>query len=236
LESLRNHLNDENETCRFWAAWAVTLLGGGEGLPTLMRFVEENTSHGERALQLALRVIGLNDSRRWISSLAREPQCVRLAVMGAGVVGDPVFMPWLIKKMESPDLARLAGEAFTMITGVDLAYHDLSQDAPPPPDTEGIDAAVADISSLDYESNLPWPSAPLIREWWGKNQQTLSADTRYLGGKPVSKQSAIEVLIAGKQRLRAAAALELALLDSSGPVFEVRAPGSVQQGKLEKWK
>ena len=157
---------------------------------------------------------------------------MRTVVMGAGILGDPAFVPWLIKRMESPELARLAGEAFTMITGVDLAYQDLNQDAPAEPESD--DAAVA-ITPLDYESNLPWPSSLLVREWWVRNQHMYSEGSRYVGGKPVTAQSLVEILTGGKQRLRAAAALELALLNPSDVVFEVRARGSVQQARLEKW-
>jgi uncharacterized protein (TIGR02270 family) len=232
LEAIRAHVQDENEACRFWAAWTVTLLGAREGIPVLMRLVEQNSAHVERALGLVLRAIELTDGRRWISSLAREPQFVRLVVVGAGILGDPVSVPWLIKRMESPELARLAGEAFTMITGVDLPYQDLTQDAPPGPD--GNEPA-EDVTPLDYESNLPWPSAPRVAQWWEKNQHAFSPGMRYLGGTPITAQSAIEVLVKGKQRLRTAAAVELALLDPRFIVFDVRARGSWQEKKLAAW-
>ena len=232
LESTRGHLHDTDDACRFWAAWATTLLGAGDGVSVLMQFVEQAAGYADRALQLVLRTIRVGDSRRWLSSLAKEDRFVRTVVMGAGILGDPAFVPWLIKRMESPELARLAGEAFTMITGVDLAYQDLNQDAPAEPESD--DAAVA-ITPLDYESNLPWPSSLLVREWWVRNQHMYSEGSRYVGGKPVTAQSLVEILTGGKQRLRAAAALELALLNPSDVVFEVRARGSVQQARLEKW-
>jgi uncharacterized protein (TIGR02270 family) len=232
LDSTRGHLHDADEACRFWAAWATTLLGAGDGVPVLMQFVEQADGYSERALQLVLRTVGIEDGRKWLSSLAKEDRFVRTVVMGAGILGDPAFVPWLIRRMESPVLARLAGEAFTTITGVDLAYLDLSQDAPPEPEDD--DAAVT-VTPLDYESNLPWPSPPLVREWWLRNQHMYSEGSRYLSGKPVAAQSLVEVLAGGKQRLRAAAALELALLNRSYVVFEVRARGSVQQARLEKW-
>jgi uncharacterized protein (TIGR02270 family) len=231
LESIRTYLQDENEACRFWAAWTVTLLGASEGVPILMRFVEQNAAYAERALRLVLRAIGLTDSRRWVSSLAREPEFARLVAMGAGIVGDPVSVPWLIKRMESPELARLAGEAFAMITGVDLAYQDLAQDAPSGPAGDEPE----ELALLDYESNLSWPSAPLVAQWWKKNEHAFPPGMRYLGGKPITAQSAIEVLVNGKQRLRSAAAFELALLNPSDVLFEVRARGSQQEKKLAAW-
>jgi uncharacterized protein (TIGR02270 family) len=235
LDTARIHLKDEDEVCRFWAAWTVTLLGGSEGVPILIRCVEQNNEYSERALQLALRALGVIEGRRWISSLASGPQFARFVVLGAGIVGDPVSVPWLIRKMESPEFARLAGEAFTMITGVDLAFQDLSQDSPPESET-GLDGVtVDDIVPLDYESNLPWPSPSLVADWWGKHRHSFTDGTRHLGGQPIAMDSMVRILAGGKQRLRAAAALELALINRQYVLFNVHARGSRQHKSLGKW-
>ena len=42
------------------------------------------------------------------ASSARSAALNRQAVIGAGIVGDPTSIPWLIRKMDSPELARLA--------------------------------------------------------------------------------------------------------------------------------
>ena len=58
-------------------------------------------------------------------------------------------------QMEDPKLARLAGEAFSFITGVDPAYLDLEgqrlQDFGPSADPN--DQKV----SMDEDDSLPWP-------------------------------------------------------------------------------
>jgi len=41
-------------------------------------------------------------------------------VTGYGVIGDPMSVPWLIRMIEVEKFARVAGESFTMITGVDI--------------------------------------------------------------------------------------------------------------------
>jgi uncharacterized protein (TIGR02270 family) len=233
LQSTTIHLADEDETCRFWAAWAVTLLGSGDGVPLLMRAAEEDSLSSDRAFQLGLRAIGLAEGRRWVSRLAREPRFASLVVIGAGIVGDPVSVPWLINRMESPALARLAGEAFTMITGIDLAYHDLSQDITPTSSDE--EQSADEARPLGYETNLAWPSAVRVGEWWANHHDAFSSGIRYLGGKPITKQSLIDILIDGKQRLRAAAALELALLNRNEAFFEVRSRGAAQRTRLEQW-
>jgi uncharacterized protein (TIGR02270 family) len=231
-EQLRTQLREDDEACRFWAAWALTLNGERDGLSALTQWFESPSSFGLRALQVGLRAMDLDESRRWISAFAKKPELDRQSLIGAGIVGDPAVIPWLIRRMESQDLSRLAGEAFTMITGVDLAYHDLDRPISP----EGADEApIEEVLDLEYESNLPLPSPVHVQQWWEKNGHEFSPNTRYLAGKPISAQSARETLVAGKQRLRAAAALQLALLRSDEVLFEVRSRGDWQQQTLASW-
>jgi uncharacterized protein (TIGR02270 family) len=129
-------------------------------------------------------------------------------------------------------MARVAGESFTMITGVDLAYDDLEGEWP-----EGFEAGPTEEPEdedveMDPDEDLPWPEPELIHEWWGKNKNNFQNGTRYLCGKPISEQQCQHVLRYGYQRQRAAAAIELAIMNPGQPLFEVRAPGFRQQKLL----
>lgn len=222
---VRTHLRGGDESCRFWAAWSLALNGERDGVVELARWFDGPEEFAMRALSLALRVMSLDESREQIRALLKAPELRARAVFGAGVVGDPASVPWLIQNMESPDLARLAGEAFTMITGVDLAFHDLDQDAP----VDAAEASVEDIVELGYESNLPWPSPDRVATWWGQNQRAFTPGTRFLVGKPISPESAREVWMRGKQRQRTAAALELAIAQPDRPILEARARADWQR-------
>jgi uncharacterized protein (TIGR02270 family) len=230
VSQVRAQLQSNDAGCRFWAAWALTLNRDRHGLTELTNWFRQTAPFCPQALRLGLRAMKLEDSRKWISAMAERPEHLRCAVIGAGVVGDPMSIPWLIRRMESVELARLAGEAFTMITGIDLAYHDLNQDEPP--SDADIEGTIGAISELDYESNLPWPSTSRVERWWQENRQSFVSGTRYLAGKVISEPSARTILVYGKQRQREAAALELALLNPDEVPFEVRARGSRQQAML----
>jgi uncharacterized protein (TIGR02270 family) len=230
LARVHRHIEDGDDECRFWAAWSLTLHRESSGLAGLLEAVERNDSLSQCALQLSLRAMTPDRSRGHIRSLAESASSMKLAVIGAGILGDPTSVPWLIKKMESPGLARVAGESFTMITGVDLSYHDLDGD--PPAVGNDDEVSIEQVLDLDYESNLPWPEPARVGSWWHEHQQRFALGTRYLAGEPISLQSAHKVLRTGKQRQRAAAALEVALLEPGEPLFEVRAPGSRQQEQL----
>jgi uncharacterized protein (TIGR02270 family) len=231
---LQLDLNAKDPGYRFWSAWSSALLAGYSSMIQQLQTIASSPGpYRERALHMALRRLGLHSARAWHQQLAQDPQTLRLAVIGAGIIGDPALIPWLIDHMSIPAIARVAGEAFTMITGVDLAYQDL--DCKQPEDFEAgpnEDPADDDVA-MDPDERLPWPDVALIERWWAKRHGEFAPGARYLLGEPITIEWAERVLRIGKQRQRAAAALELAILRPGSVLFEVRAPGFRQQQVLQ---
>jgi uncharacterized protein (TIGR02270 family) len=230
---LQQDLSSKDAACRFWSAWSSALLAGyGNTVQLLQPFAASPGPFRERALQLALRRLKMQSAHAWNQQLGRNPQTLRMAVIGAGVIGDPALVPWLIEQMSVAPLARVAGEAFTMITGVDLAYQDLDSKQPEDFEAGPNEDPDDDNVEMDLDERLPWPNAPLIEEWWATHHSEFQTGVRHLLGKSISVEWAENVLRTGRQRQRAAAALELALLRPGTPLFEVRAPGFRQQQLL----
>jgi uncharacterized protein (TIGR02270 family) len=218
--------------CRFSAAWSSALLGDTGTVDVLKSIVQLDGPHSEEATRIACRRMDVSTANEWQRELARTPGCERLAVMGAGAIGDPAAIPCLVEQMRIAPLARVAGEAFTMITGVDIAYEDLEGEWP-----EGFEAGPTENPEdenveMDPDENLPWPNLALIEAWWAKNRGRFRTGTRYLVGQPIAYEHLQKVLRTGYQRQRAAAAIELAMLKPGQPLFEVRAPGFRQQELL----
>ncbi len=133
---------------------------------------------------MALRKMPLKIAYEWQRDLANKTEYHRIAVKGAGVIGDPVSIPWLIQMMEVPEFARIAGESFTMITGVDIAYEDLEGEWP-----EGFEAGPTESPEdedveMDPDEDLPWPETQLIKDCWNKNKSQFKNGVRHLLGKP----------------------------------------------------
>ena len=232
LPLLQNNLTADDVPCRFSAAWSAALLGDMRAIPPLQTIAGLDSPYKEEAAKMALRRMDLPTAHGWQKALAQSPDSLRLAVIGAGVMGDPIFIPWLIEQMTIPELARVAGEAFTMITGVDIAYEDLEGEWP-----EGFEAGPTedpedDNVDMDLDEDLPWPKPEAIHTWWKNHQGQFRSGIRYLLGKPMSPDWLRDVLRNGRQRQRAAAALELASQQPGQPLFEVRAPGFRQQQLL----
>jgi uncharacterized protein (TIGR02270 family) len=189
---------------------------------------------GERALQLILRRLPASETQAWLLELADHGEIrARTAIIANGVLGRVDLIPWLIEQMEAPRLSRVAGEAFSMITGVDIAYEDLEGEWPAGVDVGPSDDPADENVAMDPDENVPWPDIPKIKDWWMRHRDEFEPGVRYLCGRPMTEDWLEHVLRYGYQRQRAAAALELAIRRPGQPLFNVRAPGYRQQQWLD---
>lgn len=223
-------MTDKDVACRFWAAWSAVLLGNRTSAVEMLKtFSATINSFQELALRLALKVMVLNEVHTFLKTLAQNPSNMRCLIQGAGICGDSHFVPWLIKQMEDPKLARLAGESFSFITGLDLAYLDLERDAPENTEVKSDDDLQDDDVQMDEDDNLPWPDPIKIQSWWESNQVNFVAGQRYFMGKPVAHEQLVQILKQGYQRQRIAAAQYLCLLEPGTQLFPANAPAWRQQ-------
>ena len=232
LSLLNQDLYQDDEDCRFYAAWSAAILGEKASIPILQEMAKTGSSYSEKACKMVFRMMNFSDAINWQSELSKQAEYKRISIIGAGVIGDPVLIPGIIQMMEVPELARVAAESFTMITGVDIAYDDLETDGPEGFESGPTESPEEEDVELDQDEDLPWPDQELIHGWWEKNRRQFKNGIRYLLGKPVGSEWLHMVLINGLQRQREAAALELTMMQPGTPLFEVRAPGFRQKKLL----
>jgi uncharacterized protein (TIGR02270 family) len=164
--------------------------------------------------------------------LAVDSAQIRWVIKGSGIVGDSVYVPWLTKHMTDAKTARLAGEAFSLITGVDFAQSGLEGKRP-----EGFESGPNDNPDdpdvdRDQDDGLAWPDVAKIEKWWEANRGRFPKGIRYFMGAPVTREHCIEVLKNGYQRQRILAAQYLCLLEPGTPLFNTTAPARRQQRLL----
>jgi uncharacterized protein (TIGR02270 family) len=230
---LIENLNTDDKRCRFSAAWSAALLSGDEtAVHILQSIAESGQPRAEQALQMAVRRMDPSSAHTWQTRLASEPKSMRSAAIAAGAIGDSVLVPWLISLMADPALARVSGEAFSAITGVDIAYADLDGEKPEGFEADPTDDPKDENVEMDPDENLPWPDRAAIENWWDKRGSDFTPGVRHLLGKPITAEWLEQVLRIGRQRQRAAAALELALRNPGQPLFNVKSPGFRQQQLL----
>lgn len=228
LPQLQKHFHDEDHACRFEAARSALLLGDLSAMDTLNAFVQSQSEYTLPAMQIALRLVDGATARNWLKAMSSDPRQRRKVLIGIGIAGDPVYVPMLIKQMANPEMARAAGDAFSMITGADLVEENLEGEWP-----EGFEAGPDDDPEnedvdMDQDEDLSWPDAGLVARWWADNKEALPAGNRFLAGSLISTEHCSHVLQYGSQRHRLAAALELALASPEAPFVNTRKPGHRQ--------
>ncbi|WP_411726564.1 TIGR02270 family protein [Methyloglobulus sp.] len=229
-QAVLERANDQDITLSFWAAWSAVLLGArGNALSSLQARIIEGPDFSVKAMSVAFRALNLQMVKELLKGLVQQEDRLREAIIGVGISGDPSYIPWLIKQMEVPKLAKIAGESFSFITGADIAYQDLEGELPKNfasgPTENPEDGNVA----MDTDEDLPCPDPLLIDRWWNQHQHNFTPGVRYLLGKPITEHQCQTVLRSGKQRQRQAAAMELALMRPATVLFETRAIGKRQQ-------
>ncbi|QVL49154.1 MAG: TIGR02270 family protein [Thiocapsa sp.] len=196
-------LQDADPCARFWAAVSSLLLGNRDrSSDVLADLADKPGPFRAPALELWLKAVDLPSGHRLLQSMANDPANQRLLIRGAGVAGQMHYIPWLIRLMSDDVTARLAGESFSTITGLDLAWLDFERNPPgdfePGPTDDPDDPNV----DLDPDDSLPWPDQAKIQAWWG-GTPTGSASTR---AHAISWASRLALNIAGVCSARATSA------------------------------
>jgi uncharacterized protein (TIGR02270 family) len=230
LESLKA---EDAAEIRFWAAWSAVLLGNRQvALDVLKAIASEPNPFRQRALQLGLQAMKENAAEDFLRRLGKSRDTLRLVIQGSGISGDPARVPWLIQCMAEPKAARLAGEAFCLMTGLDLAYLDLDLKPPTKIEAGPNDDPNDPNVEMEPDDGLPWPDQKLIQAWWNANSHRFQPGVRYFMGEPLNRENCLRALKEGFQRQRIAAAIYLSLLTPGTPLFEWRAPAWRQQRLL----
>lgn len=235
VQAFVRSLNRDEPDVVLRAAWTGVLLGDRrDRMEALANLASAAHPHRMEAMEMTLRVMDMPTAHALLQRLAQHAKDIRSLIRGVGVAGDPYYVPWLIKQMEDVKLTRLAGESFSTLTGVDLAYQDLERKPPENFESGPNDNPDDPDVEMDEDDGLPWPDPERCSAWWNANKQGFRESVRYFMGKPPSREHCIDVLKTGYQRQRIAAAQYLCLLNPGTPLFNTSAPAWRQQRWLSK--
>ena len=225
---LNKAIESKDKNTAFWASWSAILLGNKTLVQKMEPYIFTASPHQDKALNIAFRVLSINDARSWITRLSGDAQHIRSVIKATGILGDPHAVDWLILKMREHKYARLAGESFTFITGIDLEKNQLNQDAPEHYEPIPNENAGDEIVAMDDDEKLPWPNATAVASIWKQTGGQLTKGQRYLLGKEINASNLITHIQNAYQRQRHAAAMERALLNVTQVLQNTRA--KVNQG------
>ncbi len=223
MPELELTMQSEHDDIRFWSNWSAILLGNRSAVSNLKKFVFQCGTHQQKAIDLSFRVLPIDQARIWIAELGKDSEQARTVIKATGILGDPHAVNWLIPRMEQPVASRLAGEAFTNITGIELEQNRLALDEGPVLVEQPGDDPEDDDVALDEDENLPWPDIDKIKSIWINHGHNFIAGQRYFMGRAITSELLREKLLNTNLRQRHAAAMELALIDSGMPLQNTRA-------------
>lgn len=234
LPACLDALADEDARCACEAARTCVLLGDrGAAVAALDKLASAPGPSRAGALDLVLRLHAPARAHAILKTLSQDPACVRLLIRGVGVAGDPHFVPWLLQQMNDLTLTRLAGESFSLITGLDLAFLDLDRKTPEDFQTGPSDDPNDGSTTMDEDDGLPWPDPEKIGNWWQANGHRFASGQRHFMGEPPSPSHCLAILRNGFQRQRMAAAVYLCLMKPGVPLFNTAAPAWRQRRWLD---
>lgn len=218
-----------DEQVQFWAYWSLVLLGEHKYIKNLFSYVNASSRWQFLATQMVFQIIPVDKARSWISELSKQPEMQRMLIHAIAHLGDPHVIPWLIMKMHNFETAKIAGEAFAVITGIDLERNNLVIDTPKNIVLLPNDDIADENVNLDEDENLPFPDVNKINHIWLRYRDRYRAGRRYVMGVEVSNNSPIvieklnRVLQQSSLRQRQSVALSIALLDPQSAFINSKA-------------
>ncbi len=203
----------ESEEVKFTATYAGCLLQLPVAYQTLQIFCFSQNKHLREALTLLYHVIKEEKVSSVLQQVAKQTLSPRIKAYNLAMAGYPEAIPLLIKEMEKLDHALYCAEAFSFITGVDLADADLIRVDTISEEEESIlrESGKTDEWTQNYEEDLPLPDVAHVKVWWQKHQHHFLKGTRYLAGKRLTQENLEAIKETGTQTQQQVARLILKL-------------------------
>jgi uncharacterized protein (TIGR02270 family) len=171
-----------------------------------------------------------------VNHLAR-PSHRHATLFALGFAGQAALGNTLLDVMsgDDPRGARLAGEAFSNLTGLDTSMDPYVE--PEPPETgESLPPLEQDELEADLvppvEDDLPLPNPQAILAWWQANAGRFDVRHRLLWGRPWTVETAYEVFEQAPLRRRHPMALWFAIRSSGRVQVHTRAFSGVQRAQI----
>ena len=233
LPAVEHALGDADPTVRNAAVESGVFLGS-RAATSRCRELARTQAPGSGPLLLVTALVGSAHDQELVVAALANKDLRRSALFALGFSGTRQAADACVQAMDEEDDAKLAAEAFSAITGLDLEAERLTEPEPASPDEpipferEDLDACLVP----EAEELLPRPHVDGIKSWWGSNRARFDGGARYMGGVPASPRGLQNFLEHGGMRRRHAVAFELAVLTRGQTDVSTRAFTAVQRLQL----
>jgi uncharacterized protein (TIGR02270 family) len=155
----------------------------------------------------ALAMSGVVSDEELIEQALEEPALRSGALRALGVAGRAGSVETILRWMDDEASARIAGEAFSAITGIPIADDLVASEQ----NDEGREDDDETLSAPEQDRDLPLPDASAVAARWGVETERFDPEVRYLSGRPLTPAVLVDSLYTAPMRHRPALALELAV-------------------------
>ncbi|WDD96705.1 hypothetical protein [Thalassomonas actiniarum] len=163
LPVLNPFINDELSTGNFNLICKCISLQGFQLIDRLLPFISQQNTNQENAVAFVFSRIAKPKRCQWLNFLKAHPDDIRLLLIAIGAMADSQYLDWVIRQMDNPEHARLAGKTFSLLTGIDLNEKGWT-----------LNDASLDQAWLayDFDESFDWPDKSQIianRATWQNN-------------------------------------------------------------------
>lgn len=198
------------------------LLGSRKALDVCRRMAVSCIEGADQFIEY-LGLMGMTDDVNIFMDALKNPILVRNAVKALGLFGNISTIELLIQCASEPKLSRLAGESFSIITGVNLEKEKLISEKLQEPKTSSSPEEDEEEFETDPDEDLPLPDHEKLNAWWRVNSAKFNKRVRYRNGQPYSNEVLIDIMKNDILPYRHYAAFELALINPAYSYLETQA-------------
>jgi uncharacterized protein (TIGR02270 family) len=233
LDLVERHLGSTDLSVR-QAAIETGLLAGAPAAWACCREIANKPEPGSDRLLLYLAMLGSDADLRALVGLLGDGGAKRGALFALGFAGTRTAAVACLEMTKDEALAKLAGEAFCAIVGIDMVKEGMVLADPEPPEEpvpfeeEDLDADLVPKP----DDVLPRPDPKRLAVWWEGHRRLFSENERYIGGARADLARLEGALERGPTRRRHAIAAELAVRSGGRYRVETRAFCADQQRQM----
>ncbi|HEX5749510.1 MAG TPA: TIGR02270 family protein [Archangium sp.] len=194
-------------------ALEVAVIHGDQRAWPLCRELVATRRPESRTAMVLLAMHGGRSELELLLDCLAIPEQRRDALWALGFSGHLEAVAACLELLNDTECRRLAGEAFSAITGLELTEQfareeqEEPREEPIPLEEERLDEDLLPAP----EAAIPLPEPEAIRAWWKDARRDFSPGTRYLYGSPLDRESLLNALETAPMRRRHVLALRLAI-------------------------
>ena len=217
---IRQYYGSADKEIQYSAIVAGLLVEEESAIKGIRLYTKDNSPKLRQALQWLFSFVDKQEISNFIDnilSMKVSPRIQALSIAYSGVIS---LVPKLFEIMKDPNYAQVAGEAFSILTGIDITEENLDANTPEENEKTAKEKRTIDEQYREYEEDLPWPDLEKIKVWWSQHISDFDDAKYYLAGKEITLDNLSQIMQIGKQAQRAAAAIHLAKIQPTCPFVQ----------------